>query len=225
MATLEQIQKYIDNNKKSDTVDIKFGDDFTLTAKRNLTELEKKAIVDSVVHNSYIGSTLSPVDTDSVFDIRFAHFVCPEFPVQLTTNEDGEEIIDQQATSDLIRGTDFITKYMDAVRTDLYYELESYIRESIEFENAKRIAIYASSSADKDAIETFSHAFYKIASLVETLEEQVKKNGDKLAKHLTPKNIGGWIATAMQKIKDLSPLEDFGFSEDNVTQFPVINKE
>ena len=187
--SLDIIQEYIEKNKQPDTATLDYGD-FKLEVKTKLTIEEKLAFVEHVVKQAFVNYiTPSSTTFDVAFAIELVQAVCPELPLPVTAIE-GEEFIDSQAAVDMIVALDFVNKYISNEHgLKLYEELKDAVNTRIEFENQKLIAYASVSTANTEAIETFSYAMNKVVDLLDVGIDLLEKNGNKLAKHLTPKNI------------------------------------
>jgi len=193
--SLKKIEQYIKQNKQPETKDLEYGD-FKLIVKTNLTQAEKKDLIKNIINDSNSYTSYSPIDYDTAFAIRFFSAVCDEIElptIEIETVIGGEikieTVIDSQKAYDLITGLNFLDRYMKDVNSELYFELENYLCDCIEFENQKIFAMYSQSNATSEAIDNFNALIFKGLDLIEVAINQLEKNGDKLQKGLTQKNI------------------------------------
>ena len=202
--SLEEIQNYIKNNPNKDLVELNF-ESFTLPVKTNLTIEEKLSFVESVVKDSFTNMiTPSLILNDIAFTINFVLAVCPDFPFP-TKEVDDEFVIDTQSSYDIIQSLDFINKYMNTSGNHLYCELREYVKDRMDFEKQKLIAFASLDNAPTEAIKTFSSTFYRLDKLINVTMSQLEKNGNKLFKKLTDKNIDKWIVKFAESYKKTIP--------------------
>ena len=217
-VTIEKINQYVNTNKTQETVELDYGE-FKILAKTNLSIEQKLSFVESVVKDSFSNAiTPSLALNDVAFTINFVLAACPDIPLP-TVEADEEFVIDTQSSYDIIKGLDLISKYREAEAGDyLYRELKKYVKDRIDYEKQKLIAYAASDNASAEAINTFSAAFYNLDKLINVAIDQLDKNGNKLFKKLTDKNIGKWINQVTESLKKTNLAvnginDDAGFSE------------
>lgn len=186
--TIEQIENYVNSKKEGKEVE-----NLPIEVNTNLSISEQLAFVNNVVEMSYIDSiTYSPLLSEVVFIATFIA-MCTNVPV--ATNDDGS--VDLQKTYEIAVALGFVDEEFNTLseryRNSMTDRLDRYVREGIEFQNKKLIAFAGASSASDEAIEAVSTAAYKLTELFNTAIEQLEKNGNKLFKGLTKKNISdGW---------------------------------
>ena len=117
--------------------------------------------------------------------------ICTDFEVPMI-EEDGKLVIDTQQVVDIIAQSgeiikNFNLKYMS--------DLRACVTDAIDFEKQKVLAIYSSSNATDDAINTVSALAYKLIELAEKAIVWVDKNGEKLTKILSKKRINELISS------------------------------
>ena len=175
--------------------------------KTDLSIEEKLGFVESVVKDSFINRiTPSLMLNDAAFTINFVQAVRPDFPFP-TVQADGELVIDTQSSYNIIRSLDFIKKYKekDMALNNLYSELEKYVKDRMDYEKQKLLAYASNDNASADAINSFGAAFYSLDKLINAAVNQLDKNGNKLYKKLTDKNIGKWISQLGESLKKITP--------------------
>jgi|GEM_PF-3553335 len=198
--TLEQINKYLTDVEYGNSFDIKYGKDFSVNVKSVLTEAEKRLFINRVVENSYVENIgFSPIDSKIAFVVTFAQLFT-DLPIPV--KKDSPDMVDIDKLCLLVNGLNLIENAKqitpmhfdkNQVFCDTISELEMCIKQEIDFKNQKLIALYASSSATDEAIESFSAVMHKGLELIEVGIEQLDKNGNRLFKSLTPKKINQWL--------------------------------
>ncbi len=159
--------------------------------KQDLTVDEKYTFIRRVVSESIVNiSEYSRLHRDIAFDVTFLD-ICTDFEVPMI-EEDGKLVIDTQQVVDIIAQSgeiikNFNLKYMS--------DLRACVTDAIDFEKQKVLAIYSSSNATDDAINTVSALAYKLIELAEKAIVWVDKNGEKLTKILSKKRINELISS------------------------------
>ena len=204
--SLEEIQNYIKNNPDEKWIDLDF-DSFILNVKTDLSIEEKLRFVEAVIKDSFISVVTPSLLLNNVaFAINFVLAVCPDFPFP-TKQADDDLVIDMQSSYDIIKSLDLINKYKNncAALNNLYCELEKYVKDRMDYEKQKLIAYASNDNASADAVNTFSTAFYSLDKLINVAMNQLNKNGNKLFKKLTDKNISKWIGQFMELAEKIKP--------------------
>ena len=185
--------------------------DFTLTVKTNPGYIDKLACVEAVVKDAFIDSVSPSLLLKNMsFAINFVRLICPDFDFPTTENEDGETVIDFQGAYDLIEENDILNLYDLKMNNLVLGEMELYVNNRVDFET-KMFLAYIGGGVTGEAIENVSLMVKNINRLLDTAVTQLEKNGDKLFKKLTPKNISKWVNTLSEKY--LETLKDNGGGE------------
>jgi len=206
--TLTRIEEYIARNKESDTISLDYGD-FEVNVKTGLTIDEKSQFIERVFENAYIGHIVpSQLKTDVVFVITFMQFLT-DIPIP-TLAESTDEIVDNELAYNIMRSLNIIHRACMESRSieTLVDELQQYIKDRIEFQNARLIAYAGVSDANSTAIEAVSSVMYKIDDLLNAAIDLLQKNGNKIAKNLTSKKINKWVEELQTKVVDSLKDED-----------------
>ena len=157
--TLEDIVSDLKNDEK--TTDLVLGD-YVTRVKTELAQKEKSQLVENVIENAFRNfGKLSPVAIDSAFKILFMQMLCPDFnfPViefdggKISGNNSGE-VLDEQLSYDIVRKLDFAAVYSREVNVGLYDELVEFIKQRLDYEIKKKMAVITAPSATDDALES-----------------------------------------------------------------------
>lgn len=193
--TADKLNKYIDNNKPEDKIILDYGD-FQITVRTSLSLTEQHEFIYTVTENAFVDFVPSPLNIATAFDITFAQMLT-DLPIP-TTMIDGKETVDSESLYETLKVLNLIKRAEaeSATITELLCNLWRYINKVVEYKNQQYIACM--SSASDETLNTLNTVIHRGVDFLDMLINQLEKNGNKLFKNLTQKNMNAWVNNLQQ---------------------------